>query len=417
MPIDTPTLRQFSPLNTLDEQLLAMMSKDTDVKHAEAAQCLFHANDANTEAYFLLSGSVRLTSAEGQDSVIEAGLPNSNRPLSPYQPRQHTAVATTAIDYFTVNASVFAELVRGADKSVDYLSMQASTSTPGRDGTTLLHQFEHELNRGSFVLPSFPDVALKIRKLIEDPDSSITELVPLVQSDPALAAKLIQTANCPLYRGVSSCNDISAAVTRLGLMTTKQLVTSFAILSLFTPGSTMLKHHLQQLRKESVAVATYSYVVAKQIPSLSAEEALLAGLLHTLGALVVFSYADRFPELDNDELQLAVILNKLAGPVGVMVLESWEFSDNLIAVARHASDWLHASEAGEDHDNKMDYCELVLAARALVLMRGESVGSSPSSSCIPAYNKLLQQITSEQIDTIIHDAEEQLQQLQGLLRD
>jgi len=49
-----------------------------------------------------------------------------------------------------------------------------------------------ELSKGKVELPSFPDIALRVRKVLSDENVSQDMVVRVVGSEPALAARLMQ---------------------------------------------------------------------------------------------------------------------------------------------------------------------------------------------------------------------------------
>ncbi len=78
-------------------------------------------------------------------------------------------------------------------------------------------------------LPTLPDVALQVRSIAEDPDSSAQDLAGAIARDPAIAARLVQIANSPLYRGLNEITSLPQIVTRLGMRTISQLVVSISM--------------------------------------------------------------------------------------------------------------------------------------------------------------------------------------------
>lgn len=411
MPIETiDILKNFTPFNNLDEKILHHLSKSITIKTDKAKYTLFSLGDNDTDDYFLISGSISLINKNKQINHIEAGLPNSNRSISPSRPRQQTAVSNTDITYFTINTTILTEIKKKQKKSNDYLSIFAQGNPLDNDGEALLHQFEHELSRGHFSLPSFPEIALKIRHLIEHHDCDINEVVNLAHSDPGIAAKLIKTANSPLYRGIANCNDLTAAVMRLGLTTTKQLVTSFAVLSLFEADSRLLKQQMELLRKKSIAVAAYAFILAKYIPDSNPEEALLAGLLQPLGKIIVISYAERFHELDNNPLLLSTIIHTLRSDVGALAVDQWGFSEPLSNVVKNANHLLR------DSKGHFDYCDLIIVAKQLILMGDNIELYLIDKSLCPTINKLYTLLDSKQnIIDIIEENKEKRHELYQLL--
>ena len=81
----------------------------------------------------------------------------------------------------------------------------------------LTFQLYQDLKNDEAMLPSLPDLALRIRKAIDDDVSDARTIALLVESDPAMAAKVLKAANSALYGGLGSIETTSAAVVRLDL--------------------------------------------------------------------------------------------------------------------------------------------------------------------------------------------------------
>lgn len=89
------------------------------------------------------------------------------------------------------------------------------------------------MKRGLLDLPTLPEVALRVHRLVEDEPTSIAQIAMLLSLDPALSARLLQVANSPLYRGSETTENIKMAVTRLGNDVVRNLVTSLVMQQLF----------------------------------------------------------------------------------------------------------------------------------------------------------------------------------------
>src|ERR1700678_645689 len=80
-----------------------------------------------------------------------------------------------------------------------------------------LHNLAAEVSEGTVNLPSFPDVVIRIRKALADPEAKLTQTAKIISSEPRLAARLIQPANSAAYNpSGKALTDLRAAVTRLG---------------------------------------------------------------------------------------------------------------------------------------------------------------------------------------------------------
>ena len=168
--------------------------------------------------------------------------------------------------------------------------------------------FYHDLKSNNFTLPSLPDVAYRIRQIADKDETSAEDIANVVNADPAMTVKLVKSCNSPLYRGfneVASCRD---AVIRLGIQTTQQLVTVFAMRELFRSNKPELKKAMAALWEHSREVASIAYVLAEITPGLNKDHALLAGLIHDIGAIPVITYAENYPYLYADETALNLSL-------------------------------------------------------------------------------------------------------------
>jgi HD-like signal output (HDOD) protein len=410
-------LPNYSPFDALDQSLLTMLAKNISIKNHNTGFTLFQSGDYDADEYFLIKGSVTLVAHDGRENSISAGMDNARFPIARLRPRMYTAIAATPIRYFVISASVLDELQRSSRNANTNNMMLEMHQKSGDDGRSLLYEFEQELNTGRFVLPSLPEVAFRIRELIDDPEVSMAKLAKLVNTDAAIATKLVKVSNSVMYRGINHCDDTQAAISRLGLITTKQLVTSFAVLALFHTNSHSFQDHMTKVWRQSIEVAAYSYVLAKQLPRFNEEEALLAGLIHNIGETVVLTYAERFYDLSTDENRLNAAIASLRGKLGAMVLEKWDFSPELVTVAAHANDFNRGADGIADDGSDFDYCDLVQVALIYVMQNAVPEQQIPDIDSIAAFKKLAKrQLSPEQTNTIIEEAQEQIAELRQIFK-
>ena len=402
-------IAQYSPFDGLESELFAQIAIHIHIQTAKKGMQLFEVGDIDVEEYYLIAGEISLEAKDGRKQLINAKDERCRLPIARLRPRMYTAEAVTDIMYFAVSKPVLDELQRGLNENARELVVDDMRSQAGEDGHILLHEFQQELDAGRFDLPSLPETAIRIREKADDPDCNLTDLAALVNTDPPIAAKLIKTANSPIYRGVTICKDTQAAISRLGLITTKQLVTSFAVLSLFRSDSHSTIEHMERLWRQSVEVAAFSFVLAKQLPTINEDEAMLAGVLHRIGELVIISFAEHFYDLSTDQQHLDSVIMMLGGHIGGMVLEKWNFSPDLVAVAREYGDWLRHSESEED----FDYCDLVQVASLYAAQSNKEVAQIDDASSITAFRKIA--LSQEQTNKIFKEAEEQINEVRDLL--
>ncbi len=212
-----------------------------------------------------------------------------------------------------------------------------------------------DIKQNCLKLPTLPEIAVRIRKVVEDENSTSAQVAKLIGTDAALSARLLRVANSPLYRGGSPIDNIQMAVTRLGNKVVRNLVQSLVMQQLFQSQSPALKKRIQALWSHSVTVAAIAAAFARKFTRLSADQALLAGLLHDIGTLPIVSRAEDFPEIAGNPVLLDEAIEKMHTTVGKLILETWKFPPDMIAVAAEHEDLGRYSA-------EVDYVDLVLVA-------------------------------------------------------
>ncbi|MCK5830401.1 MAG: HDOD domain-containing protein [Methylococcales bacterium] len=216
-----------------------------------------------------------------------------------------------------------------------------------------LAHVQEELDANRLVLPTLPDVAIKVREAVSKGDTSSQELANIIITDAALSARLIQVSNSPLYRGAAEINNIQMAVTRLGGTTIRTLITSLVMQQMFSPSTPLLKTYFQDIWEQGVNVSSISRALVTFVPHLNADEAMLAGLIHQIGKLPILMLVENIPEFKDSPSRLNKLLEKAHAPIGKMIMDTWDFPEELKLVASEYENFQRS------HDEKADYIDLV----------------------------------------------------------
>src|SRR5579863_1023353 len=78
-------------------------------------------------------------------------------------------------------------------------------------------------------LPTLPSIAVQVVELVRDPRSEIPQLARLISKDPALASKILRTANSSIYCLPRKVSKLTRALSLLGLQTVRVLVLGFSL--------------------------------------------------------------------------------------------------------------------------------------------------------------------------------------------
>ena len=219
-----------------------------------------------------------------------------------------------------------------------------------------LKRVEYAIASEQLLLPSLPDVVLRIRTECNREEASLQNIANIISQDPALSVRLIQVANSSLYRTRQAADNLHTSITRLGLRTVKDLVLTLSLKQIYRSSHKALQDQFRKLWQTSVRTASLSRLLASQTSHLQAEHALLAGLTHNIGALPILLMAGDDEELLANTAGLNSVIHSLQGPLGAYIFKAWHFPEYLIEVVRgcYQFDRLHEGEA--------DYLDIVQVA-------------------------------------------------------
>jgi HD-like signal output (HDOD) protein len=186
-----------------------------------------------------------------------------------------------------------------------------------------------ELSSGHVDLPSFPEIALQVRRILSDPDTTVEQIVRVVGSEPALAARLLRIANsASINRSGRPVGDLRTAIARLGHNMVRSASISFSMNQIRKSNKlASLAPHLNDLWERSTYVAAYAYVLARTCTRVNPDEAMLTGMMHGIGKLYILTRATSHPELFASEAVLNDIINDWYPSIGKAILENWKFSE------------------------------------------------------------------------------------------
>lgn len=251
--------------------------------------------------------------------------------------------------------------------------------------TDLAERIQDELiqaiERDQLVLPTLPEVALRIREAAEDPDVSIGELARVISTDTALSARLIKVVNSPLLRSRQEITDLQMAVNRLGVVYTANLATGLAMAQLFQATTDIIDQRMRAVWARSTEVAGISHVLCKHYTRLKSDQATLAGLVHLIGVLPILSYAEENSELLQDSVTLDLIIERIHPLIGDRILAAWEFPQPLRRIPSEHLDFQRQPES-------VDYADIVQVAMLQSIAGTEHPFAQLDWSQIPSFARL-----------------------------
>ncbi len=244
-------------------------------------------------------------------------------------------------------------------------------------------------------LPTLPEVALQVREVANDPDSSVADLAKVLGNDAALSARVIKVANSPLLRGNQPIEDVKMAVGRLGLNYTANLATGLAMEQMFQATTDIVDTRMREVWAKSTEVAGICHILCKHYTKLGADQATLAGLVHKIGVLPILKFAEeKHTELLENSATLDLVINELHPLIGSLILKTWEFPDHLIIVPKEHINFQRKVD-------KVDFADLVMVSSLQSYIGTDHPYTQMDWTTISAFDRVG---LSPEIDT--HEAED-----------
>jgi diguanylate cyclase (GGDEF)-like protein len=146
-------------------------------------------------------------------------------------------------------------------------------------------------------LPSPPGVALAVLRLVRNDDCGVDELLGVIESDPALTARILTVVNSSLYGLANKITSLRQAVVALGLRAVKVMALSFALVDAVRGWESHDgAFDYRAYWRRSITTAVGARLLCKAARSRLAEEAFVGGLLADLGIMAAWQCAREWYE-------------------------------------------------------------------------------------------------------------------------
>lgn len=239
----------------------------------------------------------------------------------------------------------------------------------------------HAIENDELVLPTLPEVALRVREAAEDPDVGIPQISKVIGNDAALTARIIKVVNSPLLRSNKEITDLQMAVSRLGINYTCNLATGLAMEQIFQATSDVVDRKMREVWNKSTEIAGICHVLCRHYTRLMPDQATLAGLVHQIGVLPILTYAEEHNELLADSISLNHVIEQIHPIIGDKILRTWEFPEPIAIVPSQYLDFTRDSA-------KVDYVDIVQVATLQSYLGSEHPYTQLDWSKVPAFAKL-----------------------------
>ncbi len=362
-----------SPVNELNAINRVAICKTASVVHVQRNDQIKPENSHRWLMY-LVEGSLTLYSGKDEVGVITARTPEALQPLF---------VDKGA--YQSVRTSTVAKIVKFGREQMDILLKEQQKNAIsvmdvqiGELDNLVFDDIIDAMQSNTAMLASSSESAAKIMASLSSV-AGIPELADVIQCDPGLAVHIVKSANRVDVGTTEPTSSIRGAITRLGVEETQRNITDLLQRNTMVPASIIIERRLKRFIQRTALSSAIVQVLAKELPDLKPEMAMLVALTADIGELLTLTYANKHAERFNDEQQLASVIENLRVIVSSWLMSEWGFPHEFVDACSTARDWYR------NHNGEITYTDLVTAA--LLIIQSEMPDSEHSS--IPSANNLL----------------------------
>jgi HD-like signal output (HDOD) protein len=257
-------------------------------------------------------------------------------------------------------------------------------SAPAPEIEEFTRMLTAELAAESLELPSFPEVALRVRKALGNPDVAVDDVVRMVSAEPSLAVRLLQLANSvAMNPSGQKITVLRLAIARIGFNLARSATIAFAMSQMRRADAWRgLERRFRELWEESAHLAAMSHAVAKRARGVIADQAMFAGMLHAVGKLFVLTRLAKFPVLLNTPAYYFDVERAWHARVARSILTRWELGPEIISAA------CDYESAAQQRAGGPDLRDVLFAARYIATLTPASPVPDPAIFSTPPFQRL-----------------------------
>lgn len=201
-----------------------------------------------------------------------------------------------------------------------------------------------KIKQNALVLPTLPEIALKVRDAADDPEINLNKMSDIIAQDPALSVGMLKVANNAILGRSVKVETVNQAVTRIGLRQIKSIATAMALEQVFVSENDTVSLYMKKSWQKTVEVSAVAialmtlYLKENKHTPVTLDTLTLAALVHNIGVLPILTEAENHPEVFANPAFLQQAIVKLSSSIGAAVINAWGFSEEFTFTVEHWSD-------------------------------------------------------------------------------
>ncbi|MDH3857730.1 MAG: HDOD domain-containing protein [Gammaproteobacteria bacterium] len=376
------TLRRIKAISELSEGHLIALANQLKVFSAREGEFLLWNGSTEKTSLYIVRGKVSLMARDKKVKVIEVDESQELKPVAQLRPSIYDVKALGSVDYLKIDRQTLVDYAELSEGIADDISVHSLFTNYDEEDNSIVSHLYRNLMDQSISLPSLPSVADRIQKIYKGKSTNLEDMIHILSSYPDVARKINNVARSAKNTDLRATEKIRYSIRHLGILPVYCLIMTYAVGRLVKRLPADQMQRVRSFWDHSLNVAAISRILAKQTRSFPPDLAMLAGLIHGIGVLVVDDRLLHHHELMLDHLEIDHAIQVMRPEISSLLLRKWDLDDSLILVVEECGNW------SRDNEGPADLCDLVLVANYYGMLHSDQNHSLPQVSAIPAIQKL-----------------------------
>ena len=370
------SLKLFYPFAEMPPEYVIIAANFARIVAVEDGETVLECNSEDPNDYFLFDGELTIEDIYGTASTITSGSLEAEQPLPQLRPCAYRISGKGRASVISVPQEVIAR-VRAEAPEKEH-SVEDDITLDITQTREFFNDFKEELHMNRVRLPSLPPSAARVHKLLAGAKVSTEDLVAALSMDPAIAAKLLKMANSSLFNLENKVQDLYGVVDRLGIFSTREIAACFAFRDVYKNCPRELVSRLNEQVNEARQVSAIAAAIAELADDVDPSVAALAGLMHNVGVLPIFSYSMQNVAYAMNPRLVDRAIEKMSTQAGVLLAKKWRFSEDIVLSIENSRNWSYEAS------DRPDLINTVLTAKYHYLLSRSGVKSLPKPREVPS---------------------------------
>lgn len=268
------------------------------------------------------------------------------------------------------------------------------------------------------LLPSPPGVVMQIMRLVNDEDSTVTDLANVIEADPVLSARLLGTVNSGLYTLVREIHGIEEAAVLLGFRAIRTLAMGVSLSETVPKKLACPGFSLEMYWEHCLMTAVLAKRMAGEVKRTLAEDAFSVGLIGNIGRLAIARcIPDRYaPALEimswPDAATEVAALGYTSAQVSAALLAQWGLPASLCASVRFIG---APSRMGDDWDDNTKLTTMMVGASDQAVIHMLDAPNDEALETIAGQIAATLSLSMGAVNEILEDSATQISHVQHLI--